>query len=61
MAFIIFFAICGLAALGAALVIGRFLWREDLRPSAVLVGSLTATLGLFCVATAWIWWEGPLF
>jgi hypothetical protein len=60
MAFVIFFACCGLAALVVALVIGRFLWRDEQRLSAVLVSSLTATLGMFCLATAWSWWEGPL-
>ena len=60
MAFVIFLAGCGFAALGAAFVIGRLLWRDEQRASAVVISSLTATVGVFCLATAWIWWEGPL-
>jgi predicted permease len=56
-----FFVLCGVGALIAAFVMGRFLWRDEQRFSAVLVGSLTATTGLFCLASAWIWWDGPLF
>jgi len=60
-AFVIFFAVCGLGALIAALAMGRFLWRDEQRFSALLVGCLTATLGLVCLAGAWIWWDGILF
>ena len=61
MAFVIFFALCGIGALIAALLMGRFLWRDEQKYSAVLVGSLTALLGLVCLASAWTWWDGVLF
>jgi hypothetical protein len=60
-AFVVFFAVCGVGALSTALLVGRSLWRDGQRSSAVLVGSLAATLGLFCLGAAWIWWDGVLF
>jgi hypothetical protein len=59
--FVVFFVLCGVGALTAALLMGRFLWREDQRWSALLVGSLAAAVGLFCFGCAWVWWDGPLF
>lgn len=61
MAFVVFFLVGGVGALIAALFVGRFLWRDEPRISAVLVGSLMAALGAFCLASSWIWWDGPLF
>jgi len=59
--FVVFFALCGLGAFMAAFLVGRYLWREEQRGSAVLVGGLTVAVGAFCFASAWVWWEGVLF
>ena len=61
MPFVIFFVLCGVGAFIAAFLMGRFLWRDEQRWSALLVGALTAMVGAFCFGYAWVWWDGVLF
>ena len=61
MAFVVYFVLCGFGSFIAAWFMGRTLWRDEQKVSAVVVSSLTTTLGLFCLGAAWTWWGGVLF
>jgi hypothetical protein len=56
--FVVFFAACGVGALTAALLGGRFLWRDERRWSALLISVLTGAVAAWCLAVAWVFWDG---